>query len=380
MKNKKLAAVDSMILPKLPAYFLFACLLWIGWQLLQVVQPFMMVLIFSAIVATVTYPIYQKLCKWFKNKTGIAAFLTCLVVMFVIVIPLALFLLVLIGEAVNLYKIVSFHVEHFNLADLMKWAPGNYFYDLSGVHHQDVVRFAQDNFDALKNGITESAKYISTFAAKQSAMILTELGLTLFNLLLMFFALYFFYKDGKKILGKLMILSPIPEKYEQELFRKFTEISKATIFGTFMTSIAQGIVAWIGFGIAGVPSSFFWGTAVAICSLVPTIGTGMVWLPMGVFMLITGNPWGLFVLIWGAGLVSTIDNVLRVVFIGNSANLNPLLAFVSVFGGLLAFGLIGVVFGPMLLVLFLTFLHIYELEYSDMLNKPLGKAKKLGLK
>ena len=78
--------------------------------------------------------------------------------------------------------------------------------------------------------------------------------------------------------------------------------------------------------------------------------------------------------IWGMSLISTVDNVLRVVFIGSSANLNPLLTFISVFGGILAFGLIGVVFGPMLLVLFFTLLHVYELEYADMLGHPRVKG------
>jgi predicted PurR-regulated permease PerM len=99
------------------------------------------------------------------------------------------------------------------------------------------------------------------------------------------------------------------------------------------------------------------------------VGTGLIWLPMGVIMLVSGNPWGLFVLIWGFTLISTIDNVLRTIFIGSSANLNPLLTFIAVFGGILAFGLIGVIFGPMLLVLFMTLLHVYELEYGGLLGK-----------
>ena len=92
-------------------------------------------------------------------------------------------------------------------------------------------------------------------------------------------------------------------------------------------------------------------------------------------MLISGNWWGLFVLGWGAGLVSTVDNLLRIVYIGTSAKLNPLLTFISVFGGIIAFGLIGVILGPMLLVLFMTLLHVYELEYDGVL----GEEKDLGI-
>ncbi|MCC6643651.1 AI-2E family transporter [Candidatus Peregrinibacteria bacterium] len=369
MKKKHVFDRQSLIIEKLPAYFLFAFMIWVAWNLLVVVSPFLMVLIFSAIIATVTFPIYAKFEKWFRGRKRLASIVTCLLVVFAIVIPITLFLLILAGQAVDLYRMVNDYLQTVDVTALMKWEKGNLFFDISGSYSSDVAVFVQQNMDALKNGLTESAKFISTFAAKQSAKLLTDLGLTLFNLLLMSFTLYFFYKDGRYILKRLMILSPIPVEYEKEIFTKFDEISRATLFGTFMTAIAQGLVAWIGFAIAGIPSGFFWATAVSLFSLVPTVGTSIVWLPMGLIMLISGNLWGAFILIWGFGLISTVDNVLRVVFLSSTTNLNPLMTFISIFGGILAFGLIGVIFGPMLLVLFFTLLHVYELEYAEILGK-----------
>jgi len=357
-----------MIIEKLPAYFFMICLVWVAYNLLLVVQPFLLVLIFSGIVATVTFPVYAKFELWLKGKKRLASIITCLLVIIAVVIPIILFLLILVGQAVDLYNLVNHYLQNLDINALIKWGKGNFFYDLSGPYSSQVAQLVQQNMDSLKNGLADSAKFVSTFAAKQSAQILTDLSLTIFNLLLMFFTLYFLYKDGRHILKKMMIISPIPLKYEKELFVKFREISRATLFGTFLTAIAQGVVAWIGFSIAGIPSAFFWGTSVAVASLVPTVGTGLIWLPLGVIMLVGGNPWGIFVLIWGFTLISTIDNVLRTFFIVNSANLNPLLTFIAVFGGILAFGLIGVIFGPMLLVLFLTLLHIYELEYGELLG------------
>lgn len=366
---------NSLIIEKLPAYLLFAAIIWVAWNLLIVVQPFLMVLIFSAIIATVTFPIYARFEKWFRGRKALASVVTCLLVIFAIIIPITLFMLVLAGQVVDLYKIVNNFLQNTDFTSLMKWQKGNFFYDISGTHSTEVMAFVQQNMESLKNGLTESAKFISTFAAKQSAKLAADLALTIFNLLLMGFSLYFFYVDGRQILKRLMILSPIPMEYEKEIFKKFDEISRATLFGTFMTAVTQGLVAWIGFAIAGVPSGFFWATAVSIFSLVPTIGTSIVWLPMGVIMLLSGNLWGVFVLIWGVSLVSTVDNVLRVVFLSSATNLNPLLTFISIFGGILAFGLIGVVFGPMLLVLFFTLLHIYELEYAEFL----GNTEEMGL-
>ncbi len=368
MKRKTENSINPMIVEKLPAYFLLGLMFWVAWQLYFVVEPFLMVLIFSAIVATVTFPIYVRLEEALKGKKNLASVLTCLLVIFMIIIPILLFLLILAGQTVNLYKTVNTYLQGLDFNVLLSWKPGNFLYDLSGQYSTDVALLVQQNMDALKEGVATTAQAISKFAAAQSAKLLTDVGISIFNLLLMFFTLFFLYKDGRHLLRRLMVLSPMPIRHEKELFRKFNEISRAALFGTFLTAIAQGLVAWVGFSIAGVPSGFFWATAVSIFSLVPVVGTAAIWLPMGLFMLLSGNWWGLFILIWGAGLVSTLDNVLRVIFIGAASNLNPLLTFVAIFGGILSFGLIGVIFGPMLLVLFLTLLHVYELEYAEILD------------
>ncbi len=374
MKKRALFSGDSLVLEKLPAYFLFAAIIWLALRLLDVIGPFLDVLIFSVIVATITFPIYAKFEVWLNGKKRLASALTCLLVVFVIVIPLLLFVLILIGQAMELYNTVNIYLQNVDYNEILKWQKGNFFYDISGSYSGQLAALVQQNMESLRTALTESAKFVSTFAAKQSAKLLTDLGVSIFNLLLMFFTLYFIYKDGRYLLRKILLVSPIPLRHEKLLVQKFSEISKATIFGTFLTAVAQGMVAWIGFSIAGVPSAFFWGTAVSLFSLVPTVGTSIIWLPMGIIMLISGNIWGLFVLVWGFTLISTVDNVLRVIFIGATAKINPLITFVTVFGGILLFGLIGIVYGPMIFVLLMTLLHVYEVEYADKLGNETDMA------
>lgn len=388
IKKKAIFGGDSMFVAKLPAYFFFAALLWVAWNLYAVVSPFIMVLIFSAIIATVTFPVYSWFEVKLKGKKSLAAVITCLLVMFAVIIPILLFLAALTYQLIDLVKAGTAFLYNVDFNSLMSWRHGNFFYDLSGPYSADVSSLVQQNFDSFRGGLTQVLQTISTFAAKQSAQFLADVGVFIFNLFLMLFTLYYFYKDGRFLLRKLMILSPIPQKYEKEIFVKFDQISRATLFGTFLTSVTQGFVAWVGYMIAGVPNAFFWATATTAFSLIPAFGTSIVWFPMGLFLLISGNWWGLFILAWGLFLVSTVDNLLRVVFIGNSAKLNPLLTFISVFGGLIVFGLIGVILGPMLLVLFMTLLHVYELEYDGMLgeeqdlglNEPLSGKKRSKIK
>ncbi len=359
-----------MILEKLPALFLFLCFGLIIYFLYRIVEPFIIVLLLTGVLATVTFPLYEWFLKKMK-KPGLASLLTCLIVIFAIIIPLVLFIFVLVQQLVDLYHYVEEIVRVINVNDLISWKPGNWLYDFSGAYRETIASFVRSNLESFKSALAESARFISTFAASQSAKILASIGLLIFNFFLLFFALYFFYKDGRKIVAKVMSISPIPIKHEQEILRKFREISYVTLIGTFLTACVQGLIAWLGFSIAGVANSFFWGAAVAVASLIPVVGTTLVTIPIGLALLISGNVgWGLFVLVWAIGVVATVDNLVRIIFIGSTVNLNPLLAFLAVFGGITAFGLPGVVIGPMILVLFLTFLHIYEEEYQELLLDP----------
>ncbi len=180
MKKLKIFSRESMIIEKLPAYFLLICIAWVGYNLLIVLQPFLMVLLFSAIVATVTYPVYERLEKWLRGRQRLASVFTCLLVIVAIVIPVTLFLLILMGQTVNLYDSANHFLQNLDVAALMKWEKGNFFYDLSGPYSSQVASFVQENMASFKNGLADSAKFVSSFAARQGALILANLGLMIF--------------------------------------------------------------------------------------------------------------------------------------------------------------------------------------------------------
>ena len=167
-----------------------------------------------------------------------------------------------------------------------------------------------------------------------------------------------------------MTLSPLSKDHEEGLFKKFREISNATLYGIFLTALVQGTLGGIGFVVAGIPNALFWGTAIAVFSLVPVFGTSIVWFPAGV-LLLASQSWfgGIFLLAWGFGVVSTVDNLIRPYLIGGKAKMHQLLMFLAVFGGIFAFNLIGVIIGPLVLTLFFAFLHIYESEYDKLLHR-----------
>jgi predicted PurR-regulated permease PerM len=350
----------------IPGYFLLLCLFVSFYFLYQILEPFITVLLIAAILATVFYPVYEKILKRMPKHSRLASLISCFLVILIIVAPLTGFTFLLASEAADTYDIVEDrimsgdfdeHINRFNsgelFGDFAKWVPP--IIDLEGID--------------IKQDIVNTAQSISTFLVEQTATLLKNIGTLVLDFLIMLFSMFYFFKDGKVLLKKLMELSPLPTKYELAILNKFREVSKATIFGIFATAIAQGIVGGIGFMIAGIGHAAFWGTAMALFSLVPLVGTAVIWVPAVIIMFIMGNFFGgFFMLVWGPVAIGSVDNLLRPYLIEGKAKLYPLLTFLAIFGGITVFGLKGVIFGPLILALCMTFLHIYELEYKKVIK------------
>jgi predicted PurR-regulated permease PerM len=180
--------------------------------------------------------------------------------------------------------------------------------------------------------------------------------------------MFFFFVDGKKMLTRFMYLSPLPNKYDQELFRKFRTVSYTTFVSTFVAAIAQGVVGAIGFAIVGFPA-FLAGVVVALLSLIPYLGSMIFYVPVGIYYLLAGDIWqGIFVFLWGAIVIGTTDNIVRAYMIKDKAEINPIFVLFSILGGIVMFGFRGVILGPLVVALAVTVFHLYELEFCESLE------------
>jgi len=194
-------------------------------------------------------------------------------------------------------------------------------------------------------------------------------SLFLFMTFVMFFSLYYFFKDSDKLLKKFMALSPLKDSQEKLLVTKFVTISRATLKGTLVIAIIQGVLMGILFASTGVSSATLWALITVILSLVPLLGTILVWAPVGAFMLLTGSIWqGVVIIVFGGIVVSNVDNLLRPKLVGGEASLHPLLVFLSTLGGIAFFGIVGFLLGPVIIVLLLTLLDIYQIEFKKNLK------------
>lgn len=341
-------------------YFFFLLLFTVGVVVFFIFEPFLTAIVAAAILAAIFKSSYNTLEKWTRGSKGWSAFLTCLLVIVIVMTPIYLVLSLAIGEANNLYhtlseessleKIINKNIE---IAHTIPYL--NVFFDTGTLNEgrilNDIKQFSQNAislFQAAYQGVTHFVFWV----------------------FVMFFTLFYFLIDGKHTLKYVTQLSPLRDEHDKLLIEKFISISRATLKGTIVVGVIQGLLGGITFWIAGIPSPAIWGMVMILFSIIPMIGTAIVWVPAGITMLLLGNIWqGIFILSIGAGVISVIDNILRPKLVGQDTQMHPLLVFFSMIGGLSFFGLTGFIIGPIIVSLFMALGEIYNIEFRSQLKE-----------
>jgi len=159
----------------------------------------------------------------------------------------------------------------------------------------------------------------------------------------------------------LLRFLPLEDDRGEMLYKRFTDTTRAALKATLIIGGLQGILGGLVLLVAGIEGALFWGIVMVVSSLVPSIGCSIIWVPAGIIMLLTGHTWeGILILVFGAAVISTVDNLLRPVLIGKDVQLHPLLIFLSSLGGIALFGISGFVIGPIIASLFLTIWEMYD--------------------
>ena len=180
------------------------------------------------------------------------------------------------------------------------------------------------------------------------------------QLFVMLYALFYFLADGPAILARILFYVPLTSKDQDMLLERFVSVGRATLKGSLLIAIIQGALAGVAFWAVGVPAAAFWGTVTTAGSLVPAVGAAVVWLPMVIYLLITGHGGGATVLfLWGTLVVSTADNFLRPRLVGRDARMPDLMVLLSTLSGFMLFGASGFIVGPIVAALFVTVWHLY---------------------
>ncbi|MFZ2192994.1 MAG: AI-2E family transporter [Candidatus Moraniibacteriota bacterium] len=330
-----------------------------------VFKPFLVALFLAFVISQLFKKWYEKINHKFGNRPSLASFSLCIILFFILVIPFLLTTSLVVKEANDLFQ----GIQKTNWQVRLESLSESQILRTVGI---DLSAFDLQNIGSTDNSqqLADSFKNVSNFIFSVIKKTYQGVSHFIFITFVVFFSLYYLFKDGDVIIKKIMNLSPLKNAEESQLLKNFVSVSKATLKGSLVIAIVQGALMTIIFLATGVPSPVIWGVLTVIVSLIPLLGAGLVWLPVSIVMFLMGNVWqGMVIIIFGALVVSMIDNFLRPVLVGKETSLHPILVFLSTIGGIALFGLIGVLLGPVIIVLFISLLDIYQIEFKNELEK-----------
>ena len=345
--------------------FLIFLLISVIFAVYLIFKPFLIEILAATILVTIFYTPFEWLSKKLKGRKNLASLIMCFLISALIIVPLVNFIILGAQKSAEAYTETTEFIERTNLLDSIFEEDG--FIQMEVLSKLNKFGFDGESFD-FKEFLIDSISNVSHVLDGATSLIK---GTTNFfvSLVIIIFTMFFFFIDGKMMLERIMYWTPLPNKYDREIFKKFKDVSYSTVISTFVTAIAQGFVGAIGFIIVGLPS-FFAGVFMGIFSLVPYVGTAAIWVPAVIYLLVIGKIWqAIFLAIWGSLVIGSIDNVIRAYIIKGKSQVHPIFIIFSILGGISLFGFWGVILGPLIISLAVTVLHIYEMEYEDVLEK-----------
>jgi predicted PurR-regulated permease PerM len=323
-----------------------------------VLKPFFAPIFWASAMTLLFYPVQLRLAERWPNRPTTISLLTLLLCIVVLVIPVLLILSSFVSEGADLFaRLESGEIDANLYIDRAREAMPLL---------QRVLDWLEMDMAQLEEQATAGALAASGFAARN----VFSLGQSTFNfilsLALMLYLTFFLLRDGASIVDLLTRAIPLGDERERLLFAKFAEVTRATIKGNLVVAVVQGALGGLIFLVLGIPSPVLWGVAMAIVSLIPAVGAGLIWLPFALYLFFTGNfTSGLILVIYGVAVIGLADNILRPILVGRDTKLPDWMVLLSTLGGLVMFGINGFVMGPLVAALFIVFWQIFCKDYSQ---------------
>ncbi len=353
----------------LPTYIIIGLFLFFLYIAFLVVKPFITVILAAAIATYIFYPVYRRLLPVLNSRV-LASAAMILIILLVLSLPVAFVVQSLANEAVSGYSLVRRILDEGLPTDAC---------DDEGIicsGYEIVKKTLSDA--AFQERLKDTLRSFVQYIVKYSEQFVLSIPGRILSVFLFFFMCYYFFKDGKEIMQRIWDLMPLHARSKQHIQQRIGDVLFAVVYGSLLVAFIQGLIAGIGYWIFGIKAPILWGLVTALFALLPVLGTTFVWLPASLYLMLNGfmlsDSSGIFrgigLFLYGALIVSTIDNVLKPKIIGHRGKVHPVIVLLGVFGGLIVFGPIGIIVGPVVLALFITFVNMYYEESAA------GKEKK----
>ena len=323
------------------------------------IRGFIMALLMAGIFSALAHPLYRRFERWFKGRRSLASLATLFIIILVILIPLGALLGVVTAQALKVAQSATPWIqkqlsEPSGLMGLLEKLP---FYDQLAPYQDEILTRAGEIVGSV-------SQFLITGLSSATVMTVNFV----FKLFIFLYTMYFFLMDGDKVLDRIMYYLPLEEDDERRMLGRFTSVTRATLKGTAVIGVIQGGLAGLAFAVVGIPSAVFWGTLMVVLSVIPGIGTGLIWIPAAIILAAGGHVAQAVGLALFCGLVvGSCDNLLRPRLVGKDTQLPELLIFLGTIGGIIFFGVLGFIIGPIVAALFVTVWEIYGEVFKEVL-------------
>ena len=329
----------------------------------KLLWPFLSILVLAFVLTGTFYPLYHLFSK--KMRPVVASLITCAVILLVVFVPLVFLIGALSKEAYGLYLMGTSAAANQDLKEL-----------LQNSHIMERIEAFLANYDIrlgaehINKGLSELGRTVGLFLYEQVSAIASNILKFLVNFAFMLLVIFFLLIDGKKLISFVIELSPLPEDQDRKLMRKFHEMASVVLVVNGISGLIQGTLGGFVFAIFGLSSPFLWGSIMAILAFFPIVGIGVVLIPAAAFLLLKGRIGAcIFFVIFYVVISSVIEYLIKPKLVGDKVRIHTLLVFVSVLGGLKVFGILGIIYGPLVITAFLTLTDIYRSSYETYILK-----------
>jgi len=347
----------NMILWFFLAVFTLSCIM-MGWLL----WPFVSVIILAIVVTAVFMPVYKLLNRRF-NPT-LASLLTCILIFFVLFLPLSFLVGILANEAWELYVTARGALQSKPIMELLERS------DIFDKINQFLARFKIEiTGEQLNRAIAEVGRVVALFLYEQARSITTNVLKFIVNFFFMLLIIFYLLIDSPRLISFIFKMSPLPKDQDQILIQKFKDIAAAILLGNGLGGLIQGTLGGIVFALFGLKSPFVWGVIMALLAFLPILGIGAVFIPAAIFLFLQGRiAAGIFFLVFYIILSGGIEYLFKPKLVGQRVRMHTLIVFLSIIGGLKLFGILGIIYGPLVVTAFLTLAEIYLASYQQLIE------------
>lgn len=326
-----------------------------------ILRPFMETLIFAIVLSSMFYPLQIFLVRHYKGRKTLAALTIVFIFTFLIAIPVFFFVSALVSQGLDSVNQINEWLKAGNLQKLTQ-SPRVLAY-IAWLHER--LSFLDLNKVDIPSHLLQLSKTLGQFLLSKGATILGNVATLVTHFFVMVFVMFYLVRDGKDMIERGRYYSPLRRDQEDHILDGVRMVARSVLMGSFLTALSQGLVGGIGLIIVGIPG-LFWGTVMGFSSLIPVVGTSLVWIPTVIYLLLLGKSYSaLFLTLWSVLFLGSIDNFLRPFLMRGQAQMSPFYIFLAIIGGVQYYGLAGILYGPLILSFAMVMLYIYGAEYRE---------------